>query len=99
MRIVFLRLALDECKDNKIAESINLQIEFHIKQQQIIKIKEISYSKYTKNLENLQRRMQKATLQEADALQVRFTPPLPLPQNIIQNNSLIKFPSMLISNN
>jgi len=96
---VFLRLALEECKDNKIAESINLQIEFHIKQQQIIKIKEINYSKYTKNLENLQRRMQKATLQEADALQVRFNPPPP-PQIItIQNNSLIKFSSMLISNN
>jgi len=77
---VFLRLALEECKDNKIAESINLQIEFHIKQQQIIKIKEINYSKYTKNLENLQRRMQKATLQEADALQVRFNP-RPSPSN------------------
>ena len=69
---IILRIALEECADNKIAESINLQIQFHIKQQQIIRIKQINYYKFTKNLENLQIRMQKANIQEADALQVRI---------------------------
>jgi DNA-binding protein H-NS len=65
-------LALADTKDTKVAESLELQIQHHIKQKQILALRQSHYEKITKNLYNIQEKMAKNNLlQDADNLQVR----------------------------
>ena len=66
-----LRLALADTKDNKVSESLELQIEHHTKQKRILALRHSHYDKIAKNLHNIQQRMEKTNLlQDADTLQV-----------------------------
>ena len=66
-----LRLALADTKDNKVSESLELQIENHTKQKRILALRHSHYDKIAKNLHNIQQRMEKTNLlQDADNLQV-----------------------------
>lgn len=62
-----LEAARSQSKDNKVTESLDLQIQHHIKQKLVIAQRR---SKYTKDLRNLQIKMAKASVQDA-GLQVR----------------------------
>merc|ERR1719341_588747 len=53
----------------KVVESIRLQIEFHKKQQQVIRLRETRVKRITENLEQLQRRMEKTNMQDENTLQ------------------------------
>lgn len=57
-----LELAKTDSKDNKVTESIDLQIRHHFKQKLVITQRR---EKYTKDLHNLQLRMAKANFQDA----------------------------------
>lgn len=59
-----LELAKGDSKDNKVTESLNLQIKNHIKQKLVIAQRRCRCEKYTKDLHNLQLKMAKAGLQE-----------------------------------
>jgi hypothetical protein len=84
-------LALAESKDNKVVESLELQIQHHHKQKQIIGLRQARYEKITKNLHTIQQRMEKANiLQDADNLQVSIffattVPVLSLKENFYQH--------------
>ena len=70
-RIVeLLQVALGETSDNKVKESLQLQIKFHIKQKEVIGHRRKRCEKYSKDLTNLQIKMAKANLAAADGLQV-----------------------------
>jgi len=64
-----LRSALKECEDKKVSDCINLQIQYHQREQQVIKLQEARFQKITKNLQNLQKRMENASLQDAHSLE------------------------------
>ena len=66
--VTLLELAKAESKDNRISESLDLQIKHHIKQKLVIKSRG---EKFSKDLKNLQIKMAKANLQDA-GLQVTF---------------------------
>jgi len=57
-----LEAARSHSKDNKVTESLGLQIQHHIKQKLVIAQRR---SKYTKDLRNLQIKMAKASVQDA----------------------------------
>lgn len=57
-----LEAARSHSKDNKVTESLDLQIQHHIKQKLVLAQRR---SKYTKDLRNLQIRMAKASVQDA----------------------------------
>ena len=60
--VALLELAKAESKDNRISESLDLQIKHHIKQKLVIKSRG---EKFSKDLRNLQIKMAKANLQDA----------------------------------
>ena len=68
-----LEAARSHSKDNKVTESLDLQIQHHIKQKLVLAQRR---SKYTKDLRNLQIRMAKASVQDA-GLQVCSHHPRP----------------------
>lgn len=68
--IVLLAEARDQSKvDNKVKESLDLQIKHHNKQKSVITRKQKQCEKFTKDLKNLQIKMANANLQDADGLQ------------------------------
>ena len=70
-RIVeLLQEALEDATDNKVIESLELQIKFHRKQKDVIGHRKKRCDKFTKELTNLKRKMEKANLAAADGLQV-----------------------------
>merc|ERR1719431_1288652 len=52
--------------DNRVRESLTLQIEYHSKQKAVISHKQKRCDKFTKDLKNLHIKMAKANLDEAD---------------------------------
>eukprot|EP00092_Neocalanus_flemingeri_P063276 GFUD01076517.1.p1 GENE.GFUD01076517.1~~GFUD01076517.1.p1 ORF type:complete len:239 (-),score=102.48 GFUD01076517.1:143-859(-) len=69
-RIVeLLQLALRETTDNKVRESLELQVKFHTKQKEVIGYRQARCEKYSKDLTNLQIKMAQANLAAADGLQ------------------------------
>jgi len=60
-----LELAKADSNDNKITESLDLQIKHHIKQKLVITQKPSRCEKFSKDLKNLQLKMAKANLQDA----------------------------------
>jgi len=69
-RIVeLLQEALEDATDNKVIESLELQIKFHRKQKDVIGHRKKRCDKFTKELTNLRRKMEKANLAAADGLQ------------------------------
>ena len=54
-----------ESRDNKVRESIELQIKHHIRQKVVIAQRQSRCEKYTKDLKNLQLKMAKANLLDA----------------------------------
>jgi hypothetical protein len=55
-----------------VKTSLELQLAYHSKQREVINLKEARISKLTKNLQNLQLRMETQAQQEKDSLQVSF---------------------------
>jgi len=69
-RIVeLLEKALVEATNNKVIESLELQIKFHIKQKDVIGHRQKRCEKFNKDLTNLKIKMEKANLAAADGLQ------------------------------
>ena len=68
--VELLQVALGETTDNKVRESLELQIKFHTKQKEVIGHRQKRWEKYSKELTNLQIKMEKANLAAADGLQV-----------------------------
>lgn len=69
--VTLLELAKKDSCDNKISESLDLQIKHHIKQKVVITQRQSRCEKYTKDLKNLQIKMANANIQDA-GLQVRY---------------------------
>jgi len=67
--VELLQVALGETTDNKVRESLELQIKFHTKQKEVIGHRQKRWEKYSKELTNLQIKMEKANLAAADGLQ------------------------------
>ena len=61
--------ALGDCKDQKIRQSIQLQITHHQKQKRLILLKKRKCEKITKDLRNLQIKMAAVGLKDGDNLQ------------------------------
>ena len=70
--VTLLEAAKAESRDNKVTESIELQIKHHIRQKVVIAQRQSRCEKYTKDLKNLQLKMAKANLLDA-GLQVDMT--------------------------
>ena len=68
--VTLLEAAKADSRDNKVTDSIELQIKHHIRQKVVITQRQSRCEKYTKDLKNLQLKMAKANLQDA-GLQVR----------------------------
>ena len=68
--VELLQLALEEATDNKVKESLELQIKFHTKQKEVIGQRKRRCEKFNKELTNLKIKMEKANLAAADGLQV-----------------------------
>jgi len=67
--VELLQLALEEATDNKVKESLELQIKFHTKQKDVIGQRQRRCEKFNKELTNLKIKMEKANLAAADGLQ------------------------------
>jgi len=67
--VEYLKLSLSGCQDPKVKISLELQLQHHSKQKEVINLKEARINKLTKNLKNLQLRMETAAQQEKDSLQ------------------------------
>merc|ERR1712226_499709 len=63
--VTLLEAAKADSRDNKVTESIELQIKHHIRQKVVIAQRQSRCEKYTKDLKNLQLKMAKANLQDA----------------------------------
>lgn len=63
--VTLLESAKTDSRDNKVTESIELQIKHHIRQKVVIAQRQNRCEKYTKDLKNLQIKMAKANLQDA----------------------------------
>jgi len=63
--VTLLEAAKADSRDNKVTESIELQIKHHIRQKVVITQRQSRCEKYTKDLKNLQLKMAKANLQDA----------------------------------
>ena len=63
--VTLLEAAKAESRDNKVTESIELQIKHHIRQKVVIAQRQSRCEKYTKDLKNLQLKMAKANLLDA----------------------------------
>jgi len=66
--IQHLQAALLECQDSKVSESLRLQIEHHHKQEQVIRYRQARINNITRNIAELQKRMENATSQDTDNL-------------------------------
>jgi len=64
-----LQEALKETTNNKVIESLELQIKFHQKQKDVIGQRQKRCEKFSKELKNLKIKMEKANLAAADGLQ------------------------------
>jgi len=64
-----LQEALKEATNNKVIESLELQIKFHQKQKDVIGQRKKRCEKFSKELKNLKIKMEKANLAAADGLQ------------------------------
>eukprot|EP00091_Calanus_sinicus_P016721 TRINITY_DN36229_c0_g1_i1.p1 TRINITY_DN36229_c0_g1~~TRINITY_DN36229_c0_g1_i1.p1 ORF type:complete len:238 (-),score=91.32 TRINITY_DN36229_c0_g1_i1:48-761(-) len=64
-----LQLALEEATNNKVKESLELQVKFHNKQKDVIGQRQRRCEKFNKELANLKIKMEKANLAAADGLQ------------------------------
>merc|ERR1711997_853806 len=63
--VTLLEAAKADSRDNKVTESIELQIKHHIRQKVVITQRQSRCEKYTKDLKNLQLKMAKANLLDA----------------------------------
>jgi len=63
--VALLELAKADSTDNKVTESLDLQIEHHLKQKLIITQKQVRCQRFSKDLKNLQQKMAKANVEEA----------------------------------
>jgi len=63
--VTLLEAAKADSRDNKVTDSIELQIKHHIRQKVVITQRQSRCEKYTKDLQNLQLKMAKANLQDA----------------------------------
>merc|ERR1712055_1184688 len=63
--VTLLEAAKADSRDNKVTDSIELQIKHHIRQKVVITQRQSRCEKYTKDLKNLQLKMAKANLQDA----------------------------------
>ena len=61
-----LTSALVGCKDEKIRQSIKLQIDYHTKQKALILLKQKKFHKDNKDLRNLQIKMATAGIKDGD---------------------------------
>jgi hypothetical protein len=60
-----LELAKADSNDNKVTESLDLQIDYHIKQKLVIAQRQCRCEKYSNDLHNLNLRMAKSSFQDA----------------------------------
>merc|ERR1712130_744117 len=65
--VTLLEAAKADSRDNKVTDSIELQIKHHIRQKVVITQRQSRCEKYTKDLQNLQLKMAKANLQDTTA--------------------------------
>ena len=70
--VTLLEAAKADSRDNKVTESIELQIKHHIRQKVVITQRQSRCEKYTKDLKNLQLKMAKANLQDAGLQVCRY---------------------------
>ena len=80
-----LQEALKETTNNKVIESLELQIKFHQKQKDVIGQRQKRCEKFSKELKNLKIKMEKANLAAADGLQDSIFPTFQETESLLQH--------------